>query len=259
MNEMARWERIRMAMKVKKWAIFFAFFAILTLTGCDDRETEGYGESNYYSIDSASILHSLDRGDTNVFKLLDPAPQAMPITSPGSAWSQKDYLRVLRVIFLDLWHESLDLQQIYSMAFRLKCSEIGQGLFSEADFYSYYVIKGGKGDTRRQFYTDILPSAQIVYTSKREFTPNIYAETPIDLTSYRVSPEEALGTAEKNGGAKNRLKYKNDCAIQVDTPGTAGKGWLVTYEHNQGGLWYDFFEFTVDPRTGAYEVVYSKP
>ena len=246
--------------------MLLALIAVLSFTsGCygwfdDGYEVESNAEIKYYTINSATILDSLERGNIDIFGLFETTPKAtsFPLSEPVS-WDQADFLQIAQAFYKQFWQEPLGEQNVYNLSFDLDCAKIKQGVFSEAEILSFKVIGNGEEETRIQYRIRIVPSENLVYTSKAEYRPNLNAKEPIDLSQYRITAEAALQIAEKNGGAEKRLEFENDCRISALAPGPKGKGWRVLYQNNQDQWWTLFFEIAIDPQTGAFEVLYRKP
>ena len=173
-------------------------------------------------------------------------------------WSQADYFRVAQALYQQAWQELFEAQNVYAIDFQMDCAEIEQSLFSEVVLNSFRVIQMGEEETRVEYHNRISPSDHIVFTSRQEYNPNFEKKKPLDLTQYRITVEEIIQIAEKNGGAEKRLLYENDCKINALAPGLKGKGWVVSYKNDNDG-WWRIFEITIDPQTGAFEVLYPKP
>jgi len=223
-------------------------------------ESEENYESRDYSIDPETLLEALDRGDTDVFTLLDPTPETLPTPSFSglTPWSQADYFRFAQALYQESWQEPFEAKNIYFMNFEMDCAEIEQGLFSYVILNSFEIIQTGEEETRVEYHNVISPSRHWVSASRGEYTPNIQKKEPLDLTRYRISAEEIVQIAEKNGGAERRLLYENDCKINALAPGLKGKGWVVSYKNDNDG-WRRIFEITIDPQIGAFEVLHPKP
>ena len=75
----------------------------------------------YYSIDPETLLEALDRGDTDVFTLLDPTPEAVstPSSLESVSWSQADYLRIAQALHQQSWQEPLGAQNLYHVALEM--------------------------------------------------------------------------------------------------------------------------------------------
>ncbi len=227
-----------------------------------DSESVESSDLRYYIIDPATIFEALNRGDMDVFKLLDPTPEAMPTPFPYTdsvSWSQEDYFRVVQALYQQIWQEPFESQNLNYMNFRMNCAEIEQGLFSWAKLDSFKVIQTGKEETRIEYNNFITPSDHDLITSRVEYTPNINKWEPLDLTQFQISAKEAIQIAEKNGGAEKRLKYENDCEINVVAIGTKGNVWDVSYRNNRDDWWYTIFKIAIDAQTGSFEIWRPKP
>ncbi len=251
-----------MMYKLKRWVVLLLCTTVFGFSGCnvwfDTNESHSNFESRYFAINSLTILDSLDQGKTDIFTLLESTPQARSSTYEEVSWSQADYLRIAKAIYQQAWQESLEAQDIYSMTFKMDCEEIEQGLFNEAEIISFIVLPTDKEETRREFHTYIRPPDQYVFTMKEDYTPNIQVKTPINLAQYRISAEEAVQIAEQNGATERRLKFGNDCTINVLAPGSVRKGWSVSYSNNKDGRWDVIFEIAINPFTGDIEILNPK-
>jgi hypothetical protein len=206
-----------------------------------------------------NILASLDRGDTNVFTLQEETPEGLSSPALVSVfWSQEDFFRISQVLHEQSWQEPLGDQNLYNISFNMGCAYVDRGAFSEAEFLSFDIIESGEEEIRVQHRIRIIPSSNLVYTSKAEYRPNIKNLQPINLSKYKISAEAALRIAEKNGGADKRIEFDNNCRISALAPGPDAKGWRVLYQINKDNWWNLFFEISIDPWTGASKVLVNK-
>ncbi len=252
--------------RLRKWFVLFALIAVWSMMmSCyisGESESMESSDFRYYTIDPATLLESLDRGDTDAFKLFTTTAEAMPTPFPYTdsvSWSQTDYFRVAQALYQQAWQEPLEAQNIYYMSFRTNCAEIEQGLFSWAKIDSFKVVQTGKEETRIEYRNSIWPSNHSVTAFKWEYTPNINKWEPLDLTQFQISAKEAIQIAEKSGGAEKRLKYENDCRITAIALGSKGNVWDVSYRNNRDGRRYTIFNIAVDAQTGSFEVLHPKP
>ena len=235
--------------------LFVVFIQIMSPDAARNYEKESKFESKSYTFNPDTVLELLDQGNKDIFTLQTATPEAPRSPSSNSvSWHQADYFRIAQTLFQQSWHEPFEALNLYSMYFSLSCTDTQRGAFNEAHFLSYKVIENGKEDTRIDAHTYIYPSYHQVVTFKGEYTPDTKKYEPIDLMRYRISAEEALQIADKNGGAEKRLKYENDCEISIIAPGGSNKGWNVTYSHNQDKWWDVIFEIYIDPETGEFTV-----
>ncbi len=241
--------------------LFLALIIILsTSTACsalfDDRKEITRNQVlQDYTFDSATILASLDRGDTNVFMLQEATPQATSSPSPGLvSWSQSDYFRVAQALNQKLWQVNLGAQTLFNMYFGMDCSNVEQGVFSSAVFDSFQIIQTKDEKVRIEYGVGIFPSKNEVHTNRIEYYPSLGEYTPIDLAQYRISALDALQIAEKNGGKEKRSANKNACVIRLMAPGSDGKGWNIAYQYQDTDN--RLYEIKINPQTGAFMILY---
>ena len=76
----------------------------------------------------------------------------------------------------------------------------------------------------------------------------------VDLTSYKITADDALQVAEENGGKEARSRVKNDCRILIRTPNHENDDrWDVSYYFGVN------FEMLVDPYSGQYQFSTPSP
>jgi len=233
----------------------------ILFTGIFDNRKEIVISSNlqFYSFDSSTILKSIAQGKTNVFTLLEKTPDASSSSPTVSvSWSQDDFFLVAQTLHRQIMAETLGAQNLTNLFFNLDCSSIEKGAFKEADFTSKQLIRNGEGETRIEIEMHISPSYNEVMTLKKEISPNLIIQYPLDLTSFRITAEMALQIAEKNGGSEERLRANNACQIDVGAPTTDNKGWYVMYL-NSHNINESLFEIDIDSTTGEYTILYPKP
>ncbi len=254
-----------MAKQLRKWLVSLTLTgAVLSITlSCslfDDRiELERNYELRDYSINPETILESLDQGDENVFTLQTVTPEVTSSTPAAPvSWSQADYLRIAQALHEQAWGEPLGAKNLFNVSFDMDCADIERGTFSDATFDSYTIIQTVEEETRIEYWILITPLKNSVSTSKQEFRPNVHSLKPIDLEQYRITAEEALQIAEKNGGSEKRLEVDNACEIDALAPGPDIKDWRIIYV-NVPNLIKRLFEIAIDPQTGEYRVLYPKP
>ncbi len=250
---------------LKKWIVFLTIIGCtLSITLCSrfyDIQTEQAGktEIRYYSINPETILESLGQGNIDVFSLIAATPESMSsaLVKP-SFWNQGDYFQIAQALFEESWGVSLGNQNLLNMSFDMDCADVERGIFNSADFNFYQIIQAAGEETRIEYAIVIRPSEGLIYTSKREYRPNMQIMKPIDLGQYSVTAEDALGIAEKNGGAEKRLEVGNACDLDVLAPGPDYKGWRILYGDAYDNL-KSILEVAVDPKTGENKVIFSKP
>jgi len=257
-------DTLRISFQHKKWFYYLSLLIVLCITAScyaffDNREMTRNLETQRYIIDSATILDSLDRGNTNVFTLVEETPQVLS-TQPLRlvSWSQEDFLRIAQTLHQKIWQLPLGEQTLFNMTFSIDCSNVEQGSFDAAIFRTYQVIQVGGEKTRVEYTVSIFPSNNEMRTSKLEYYPSLGDYKTIDLAQYHITVDSALQIAEENGGAEKRLQFHNACLINAIAPGPNGKGWRVIYVNIDDRI-EKYFEIAIDPETGVSDVIYPKP
>jgi hypothetical protein len=252
-----------MTNRLKLYLNLFILITILSMViGCyttssSPKEVEKNVENLSYAINSGTILESLKSGKTDVFA--QPTINQQVTTSQHAesvSWHQADYFFIAKALYQQTQQATLGVQNLYAMSFNMNCAETNQGTFSDGTFSSFKVIEVGENEIRVEYIILIQPLENSINTYKSEFHPNINSKKPINLLQYRISVEDALQIAEKNGGSLSRLKYSNNCKIYAHAPASDDTGWEISYSINQQGFWQSIFDITIDSQTGTYKISY---
>lgn len=212
-------------------------------------ETSGWSKMGLFSMDTETILSSLDQAETNLFipesigSSLDAADvmYSRPILiSESIPWSQADYLDVVNALNRVVWHDSLDNWNLHSMHFFTTCQDNVSG-FRNGDFV-YIKTKFDWGRLSVLWRGVFLYPDQEggLWAEAEKFHPT-YIRKGIDLDRLVVTADDALRIAEENGGREYRTKIQNDCTINVTLSADRWYGWFV---------WIGDFEIYIDPYTG---------
>lgn len=245
-------------------ALFIVWFNILPIGAIIAsgglREKVSNFDSRTYTIVPETLLQSLDRGETGLFTLKTATPEA-PREWCGECfgdhlWTQAEYFRAAQAAWQDGWSEPMDNLSLEMMFFVVTCSDAARGGFVHADFRSFKVIETGKADTRILGFTTIDPGYREAKIWRGEIRPAWQRYTPIDRAGFQVSAEDALKTAEANGGAGMRAIYRDDCEVRVSISTTTRHVWFVEYLHQKDEQWPTIYEVEVDPYTGDARVTY---
>lgn len=253
-------DTLRISFHNNKWFRYLSLLIVLCITAScyaffDSREMTRNLETQRYIIDSTTILDDLDRGNVDVFTLVEGTPQVLSTQSSRLvSWSQDDFFRIAQALHQKVWNLPIGEQTLFSVTFSIDCSNVEQGAFDAAIFRTFQVIQIGEEKTRVEYTVSIFPSNNEVRTSKLEYYPSLGDYKPIDLTMYHISAEMALQIAERNGGAENRLEARNACLIDALAPGPDGKGWRVIYVNSHNKL-ETLYEVAINPETGAFNVM----
>lgn len=208
-----------------------------------------YSLSNFvdrgdYKIEPHTILADLENGKKNVFKPVGNDPIENNKTS--FSWQQSDYLIVADSLHQFVWNETLDGWDVFGMILARECRDDLVG-FDAADITFY---KSNNQGGYRVHEMQIYPSGNGVSWGSDDNWPSpLFGWTSINLQRLRVTAENALQIAEKNGGNEFRAKAKNMCDIHlIIKPNPDGDNdWIVFYSANDGS---DHFEVQIDPYTG---------
>ncbi len=238
--------------QLQRWLLYVFLVAnVITMHGCyggDAKEVERNADSRYYTFDAATIFQLLDQGSLDIFTLLETTPQPVSqkpfVPSVTVSWTQADFLRVAQAVQQYIWEEPLGVLELSSMYFTLDCLDVDQGVFSMAVFTFYKVIRTDGEETRVQYLVRIIPSENLIRTSRAEFYPNIHIMIPIDLNQYPLTVEKALQMAEERGGTKERSEVDNSCMINAINE---SHGWKVLYQTWNEYRWEVIYSISIKP------------
>lgn len=253
------YERIKRLLTV----LTFIGVALSVISSCrlfDNRiEIENSAEWRYYSITPETIIELISLGKTDVFTIMTTPPEGnLSQEAAFVRWSQEDYFLIARTIHEQSLGEPLGELNLYNVLFKMDCSDVQRGMFSNAEFLSFKTIQISDEESRIEHWITIWPVENLVYTVEVKYQPNIHHKEPIDLSRYQIAAEDALQIAEENGGSKVRLKVGDACQIDAFAPGPDGKGWRIVYQ-DFPGFKNLLFEIAINPDTGEYKVLYPKP
>lgn len=220
-----------------------------------------YQETGSYEIDPQTILASLERGETDVFKPISATPEAnnAPYTpSPVGviSWNQSDYLKVASALHQFVWKENLKGWHIYSLYFFRGCQDNPTG-FESGEITYFKAIYGPLSYTTRAI--NIYPiGSGVSWGGKANFPRPLLGWKEIDLQRLKVAADDALKIAEENGGRDARLNFKNDCTIDVFLNPNPDRDddWHIVYSNNRlptGSS--SIFEMNINPYTGEHKIV----
>jgi hypothetical protein len=207
-------------------------------------------ERGSFLIDPETILESLENGETDVFtpnlRQVDGEKPTVLFTKPIN-WTQGAYLMIAGTVNQLVWKDTLNGWKLYEMSFDLKCQDNPSGF--EDGFMTYFKTipptSEIKGYTVRDFSID--PKYKYVeWRGGANYARPIFGWKSIDLEKIRINAKDALVIAEENGGKNTRLRYKNDCLIQMFLVPERYAGWMI---------WYSFegiikYKLMIDPFSG---------
>lgn len=204
-----------------------------------------------FMINPATILDSLDSGETNVFTPTLATPSNDTILPSGSIqWTQSDYLKVANALSQFVWNEPLDSWLIFYLTFKNTCQDNLSG-FDGFDAIYYKTVSGSRAYTAR--HIEVYPLASIVYWGDYADFPISSGWAAIDLSKFKITADNTLRIAEENGGAETRVRAHNDCRISISLPASKEDNrWDVAYYYSPS------FEILVDPYSGRHEILVRK-
>lgn len=227
------------------------------------KQTQITTAEHSYSIDTATLLPSLEQGRTDVFTLLPDDYHSMPdLEYIPVMWKQGDYLLIAQAFHQVVQHESLDGWNLNEMFFRLDCKEVSTG-WQLGGFTFSKIIQEQKMSRRAARNITIDPAKNMILFTEDEYYPVGYFTgmvewASIDLAQMKISAEDAIHIAESAGGERIRTDAENKCDIfqrfVVEGPGYQND-WVITYSgHDE--QFTTLLIVLVDGRTGKYKVVH---
>ena len=211
-----------------------------------------YERGGYYRFDPKTIFTSLQNGEMNFFEPLSHDPNTVEkITDVSISWTQADYLEIFSALSTLVWDDSMDpmVWKIYDIDFLAECID-ESCIFDQADIV-YFKISANSYTTR---IMRLQPSLGLARWGDETSYPLVRQWEGVELTTARITAEDALKIAEENGGREIRLKAADKCILAVSSPalsssGSNNKNWHVRYIFQDPPI----YEFFIDFDTGKYE------
>lgn len=207
-----------------------------------------FRDRNSYQIDAATILDSIDHGETEVFTPMS-VNQQTPLDKTVS-WGQSDFVTVARTLNQFVWKEPLSRWRLYSMHFSADCQDNLTG-FAEADFYYFRTTFRDNGKIRyttQNFF--ISPEyGEVIWAGGANFPHPLIGWQNIRLSQIQITAEDALTIAEANGGKETRELVNNECSIHIRLIGDSV--WQILIYQNDTGS--SLFRMAINPESGKIE------
>ena len=236
--------------------IFLIFLAAVYVYVFEPGQSDGsrpvglsdFRDRSFYQIDPATILDSIDRGETELFIAQESDSQAsVPNTI---SWQQADFINLARALNQGVLQEPLSGWRLYSMHFSTPCRDNLTG-FAEADFYYFKTAFRENGKIR---YTTqnifISPEyEQVTWARGGNFPHPLLGWDYVRLRQLQITAEDALAIAEENGSRETRQLVDNNCRIHVRLAGDSP--WQIFIYQNDTGS--SLFRMVIDPESGNFK------
>ena len=205
--------------------------------------------SQYYTIEPASLLDSLKRGEA-AFTPVNQKPEFVPFDQSVTVnWHQADYFYIANAVYKGVLGKTLQGWQLSGMDFDLACSQIQNG-FQNGRLRFFSVIKDGDLEARLTRFIDIDPSDNFVHVSETKYSPKLIDLKSNDMTQLKISADQALQIAESNGGEEKRASLNNACSISLALNLDRRDRWYWDVFYTRSDDRTSFFDIQIDPYTG---------
>jgi len=209
-------------------------------------------EEGVYAIDSQTLLQDLRSNNTNVFEYL---PNGNLITSPETDlppvhWTEADYLFIADHFNQYVSNDSLENWEYYSIAYGMDCDDFTYcPQWATFRIVKYIFSNDNKVRLERHLY--IYPDEKRIGWAETGYE-SVFSHSSFKREQVKVSLEEALKIAEKQGGKNFRLSENNECKIFSDIVITGNRdgNWQVQYKSTDNQ-----FVIDINKETGEYRIV----
>lgn len=238
----------------KSWLFILAVISLsIAMASCDaETEERALVRDQYYAFDPNLILQEISQHPQDAFITIEVKPQLIPLSQRAKVkWIQKDYMQIAAALFKVVWEETLDEWELNSLHFRLGCDNTENG-FQQASFSLFKVVKIHEKPSRIERKISINLGNNSVSILEYEYYPKVTDWPSAKFSQLKISADDALLIAEKNGGKEKRLVVENKCDIVILlSPGSASfDGWLASYIQDGST---NLFRLEIDPLTGKYK------
>lgn len=245
-------------------SLLFVVSVTLLLESCmifdrildEGKEQQTEIRDEIYTIDSSTLLESINQDGKDAFTLKTAIPNVYPSPSVVPVqWNQSDYLTIAQVFYSVGWQDNLKDWELKNLFFGLKCSEITYGPQSAG--FNYFKTEEKQDRVIRVLrHLFIAANDNIAILSEIEYFPEITKWTSIKLPPKTIPVEIAVQIADQNGGAQFRERIENNCSIYAEISyGNYGEIWVISYSGlaNQKN---ELFRLEINANTG--EIIQEK-
>ena len=229
-----------------------AYISVFLIAGSDIRPVIMSESEGYYTIDPDTILEDLAQGKNNVFTPQIATPEVSSLTSDTPVqWTQADYYRIAQALHEFVWSEPIEGWSLEKMLYKLDCSDVSSGP-QLAHFKYFQIVHNREEESRFMHDIWIQPNENTIIWRDVEKYPNAWDKRSIALEKLKISAEDALRVAEKNGGSGARIDVENDCIVYLSLVAGANRNrWHVSYSGESDS---DLPDIYIDPVTGKYDI-----
>ena len=217
-----------------------------------------YRDSGYYEINPEKILASIEQDETDIFVPFYGDIDRDEPYYDSIAWKQSDYLKIVNALSAETWNEPLNLEdwQVIFIDLIGDCHDEARGFHTFT--ITYYKALGIENWERRYVtrLIEIYPWQGLIRWGKDATfsAPLLLPWDGFSLTEFRITGDDALQIAERNGGVNARQKIDDSCmtvlTVNQLSPLPHRVNWLVDYERA------DFY-LHINPYTGEYKKLNS--
>lgn len=196
-----------------------------------------------YTFEPSSIIQSITDGNKQMFVLTKSDLHSDEIDTEIRDWDQSKYLTIVDAFHKFVWNESVDNWILNSMSFSQSCDQVGRG-FQNASFSFIKNDGSGKKDSVIEHQIDIYPNRKLINSWEFLHDTAAFRNRSIQTIS-KLTANDTLTIAERNGGLEARTKINNSCEISVLlSPNARGNlQWTVLYSP-------EILSVTIDPVSG---------
>lgn len=166
-------------------------------------------------------------------------------------WSMGDYLRVRDLFVKQIIHDTSTKWTPSRYDFKLRCNQAMIGL-QTGNIEAFVAHTDSRVHYRTERNISIFPQyGRLLYTENQyenQYLSDPFKATPIDTSRLRLTADEALHIAERNGGSAIRAEVDDKCIIEVTMLGWRGLSWEITYSFLEGDR--KDYKVNVDGETG---------
>lgn len=170
------------------------------------------------------------------------------------AWKQEEYFRVANLFMKTVLYEQIEDWRLNAVTTRMNCTDFasGQIVMRGISIELFREIASTKHKIRQDLHLSISPSDEMIRIYRREYYPYEILDY-IEWSKFRVSADQAIMIAEKNGGTVVRVALNNNCTVSAHlTAGIQKNDWWIYYEPiNEPSV----FEIAVDEQTGKRRIL----